>query len=41
MLWNHNGWCYNDCRENPARDFPEYYSGSIGFVVEYGVGEKQ
>ena len=41
MLWNHNGWCYNDCRENPAADFPDYYSGSIGFVVEYGVGEKQ
>lgn len=41
MLWNHNGWCYNDCRENPAADFPDYYSGSIGFVVEYGVGEKK
>ncbi len=41
MLWNHNGWCYNDCRENPAGDFPDYYSGSIGFVVEYGVGEKK
>lgn len=39
MLWNHNGWCYNDSRENPAGDFPEYYSGSIGYVVEYGVGE--
>ena len=39
MLWNHNGWCYNDSRQNPAGDFPEYYSGSIGFVVEYGVGE--
>ena len=39
MLWNHNGWCYNDSRQNPAGDFPEYYSGSIGFVVEYGMGE--
>ena len=39
MLWNHDGWCYNDSRENPAGDFPEYYSGSIGYVVEYGVGE--
>ena len=39
MLWNHNGWCYNDSRENPAGDFPEYYSGSIGYVVEFGVGE--
>ena len=39
MLWNHNGWCYNDSRENPAGDFPDYYAGSIGFVVEFGVGE--
>ncbi len=39
MLWNRNGWSYIDCRENPAADFPEYYSGSIGYVVEYGVGE--
>ena len=39
MRWNHNGWCYNDSRENPAGDFPEYYSGSIGYVVEFGVGE--
>lgn len=39
MLWNHNGWCYNDSRENPAGDFPDYYSGSIGYVVEFGYGE--
>ncbi len=39
MLWNRDGWSYIDCRENPAADFPEYYSGSIGYVVEYGVGE--
>ena len=39
MLWNHNGWCYNDSRANPAADFPAYYSGSIGYVVEFGYGE--
>lgn len=34
MLWNHNGWVYNDSRNDPVADYPDWYSGTIGFVCE-------
>lgn len=35
MLWNHNGWVYNDSRNDPIADYPEWYSGTIGYVCEF------
>ncbi len=36
MLSNRNGeWGYNDNRNDPAGDYPEYYSGRIGYVIEF------
>ena len=35
MLWYHNGWFYNDNRNDPAGDYPAIYGGAIGFVCEY------
>lgn len=28
-------WLYNDSRNDPAADYPEFYSGFMGFVCEY------
>ena len=28
-------WLYNDNRDDPAGDYPEYYSGTMGYVVEF------
>ena len=36
MLWNNNGWGYNDNRNDPIADYPQWYSGTVGFVCEYG-----
>ena len=37
MLWYHNGrWVYNDSRNDPVADYPELYSGVMGYVIEYG-----
>ena len=35
MLWNHNGWAYNDNRDDPCRDYPDMYSGTMGYVCEF------
>ncbi len=35
LLWNNGGWFYNDSRNHPVADYPEWYSGSIGYVCEY------
>ena len=36
MLWKYDdGWKYNDSRNDPAGDFPQWYSGTIGYVCEY------
>ena len=35
MLWNNKGWAYNDSRNNPAADFPQWYEGTMGFVCEF------
>ncbi len=36
MLWRYDeGWLYNDSRNDPAADYPQWYSGTIGYVCEY------
>ena len=35
MLWNHGGWAYNDNRDDPCRDYPEFYSGTMGYICEF------
>ena len=35
MLWNHKGWAYNDNRDDPCRDYPDMYSGTMGYVCEF------
>ena len=35
MLWDHNGWAYNDNRDDPCHDYPEFYSGTMGYVCEF------
>ena len=36
MLSKYNdGWKYNDSRNDPAGDFPQWYSGTIGYICEY------
>lgn len=34
MLWYLNGWVYNDSRNDPVADYPQWYSGAIGYVCE-------
>ena len=36
MLWNNNGWGYNDNRNDPIADYPQWYSGTVGYICEYG-----
>ena len=35
LLWHNNRWVYNDSRDDPAADYPELYSGTMGYVIEY------
>ena len=35
MLWDHNGWPYNDNRDDPCADYPEFYSGTMGYICEF------
>ncbi len=35
MLWYHNGWVYNDSRNDPVADYPGAYSGKIAYVCEF------
>lgn len=35
LLWNNNGWYYNDSRNDPAAEFPQWYSGTIGYICEF------
>lgn len=30
-----DGWYYNDSRNDPASDYPQYYSGVMGYVCEF------
>ena len=35
LLWKFNGeWVYNDSRNDPVADYPNMYSGKIGYVFE-------
>ena len=36
LLWNNNGWVYNDSRNDPVSEYPEWYSGTIGYIAEFG-----
>ena len=36
MLWNNNGWACNDNRDDPCKDYPQFYSGTMGFICELG-----
>ena len=36
MLWNNNGWAYNDNRNDPCSDYPAFYSGTMGYICEFG-----
>ena len=35
MLWNHNGWAFNDNRNDPCADYPDFYSGTMGYICEF------
>ena len=35
MLWNNRGWAYNDNRDDPCRDYPTFYSGTMGYICEF------
>ncbi len=36
LLWYFNGaWVYNDSRNDPVHDYPQMYSGQIGYVCEF------
>lgn len=36
MLWDNNGWAYNDNRDDPCSDYPAFYSGTMGYICEFG-----
>lgn len=36
MLWNNNGWACNDNRDDPCKDYPQFYSGTMGYICEFG-----
>ena len=36
MLWNNKGWAYNDNRNDPIADYPQWYSGTVAYICEYG-----
>lgn len=35
MLWYADGWVYNDSRNAPVADYPDAYSGTIGYICEF------
>ncbi|MBR1456656.1 MAG: protein kinase [Oscillospiraceae bacterium] len=35
LLWHNNRWVYNDSRDDPVADYPELYSGNLGYVIEF------
>lgn len=36
LLWYNNGWYYNDSRNDPCKEFPQWYGGMMSFICEYG-----
>ena len=35
LLWDHNGWFYNDSRNDPIADYPTAYRGKLAYVCEF------
>lgn len=35
LLWYHNGWYYNDSRDDPEEFGYDSYAGRVGFICEY------
>ena len=33
MLWNNNGWAYNDNRDDPCRDYPRFLFRNDGIYL--------
>lgn len=36
LLWYNNGWYYNDSRNDPCAEYPQWYSGQVAYICEYG-----
>ena len=36
LLWNNRGWYYNDSRNDPCGEFPQWYGGKMAYICEYG-----
>lgn len=36
LLWYNRGWYYNDSRNDPCAEFPQWYSGLMAYICEYG-----
>lgn len=36
LLWYNRGWYYNDSRNDPCGEFPQWYSGHMAYICEYG-----
>lgn len=36
LLWNNRGWYYNDSRNDPCAEFPQWYGGMMAYICEYG-----
>lgn len=35
MLWYHDGWYYNDSRNDPVAEYPQWYRGTISYICEF------
>lgn len=35
LLWYNRGWYYNDSRNDPCKEFPQWYGGQMSFICEY------
>ena len=36
LLWYNKGWYYNDSRNDPCAEFPQWYGGKMAYVCELG-----
>ncbi len=36
LLWNNRGWYYNDSRNDPCKEFPQWYGGKMAYICEFG-----
>ena len=36
LLWSNRGWYYNDSRNDPCAEFPQWYGGMMAYICEYG-----